>query len=288
KLRMRVASNDLSPRDLVRTLSVRSEQGQLVPLAELAEMRPDEAPGVIRRIGRQRAITLFMNTLPGFSEVEVTETLNKKLSELDPSGRYRGVATGNAEEASKAAKAFAVAVVLSFAFMFLILAAQFESWVHPLTILISLPLTIPFGLLALLLGGQTLNVFSALGFLVLFGVVKKNSILQVDRIIQLRAQGIPRNEAVVQACRDRLRPILMTTLAFVAGMLPLVISSGAGAATNRAIAVGIMGGQTLSLALTLVATPIVYSAFDDSSGWIRRRLQAWRHRTSPAEATRSA
>jgi len=287
KLRMRVASNDLSPRDLVRTLSVRSEQGQLVPLAELAELRPDEAPGVIRRIGRQRAITLFMNTLPGFSEVTVTETLNQKLNELDPSGRYRGVATGNAEEASKAAKAFAVAVVLSFAFMFLILAAQFESWVHPLTILIALPLTVPFGLLALLLGGQTLNVFSALGFLVLFGVVKKNSILQVDRIIQLRAQGIPRSEAVVQACLDRLRPILMTTLAFVAGMLPLVISSGAGAATNRAIAVGIMGGQTLSLALTLVATPIVYSAFDDSSSWIRRRMQAWR-RTSPAEATRSA
>jgi hydrophobic/amphiphilic exporter-1 (mainly G- bacteria), HAE1 family len=288
KLRMRVASEELSPRDLVRALSVRSEQGQLVPLSDIAEMGSDEAPGVIRRIGRQRAITLFMNTLPGFSEVEVTETLNKKLEEIDPSGRYRGVAIGNAEEATKAANAFMVAIVLSFAFMFLILAAQFESWVHPLTILISLPLTIPFGLLALLLGGQTLNVFSALGFLVLFGVVKKNSILQVDRIIQLRAQGMERSDAVVHACLDRLRPILMTTLAFVAGMLPLVISSGAGAATNRAIAVGIMGGQTLSLALTLVATPIVYSAFDDSASWFRRRIAKWRARTSKVEAPRSA
>ncbi|HEX6242375.1 MAG TPA: efflux RND transporter permease subunit [Polyangiales bacterium] len=271
KIRLRVASEKLAPEDLVRSLTVRSEQGTLLPLSDIATFARKEGPGLIRRVGRQRQITLFMNTVPGTSEAGVVEAIERKLKEVEPTGRYRGEVIGNAKEMQKAATAFMVAIVLSFVFMYLILAAQFESWIHPVTILMSLPLTIPFGLVSLLIGAQTLNVFSSLGFLVLFGVVKKNSILQVDRMIQLRAEGMARSEAVIQACRDRLRPILMTTLAFVAGMLPLVISSGAGAATNRAVAVGILGGQTLSLALTLVATPVVYTFFDDTAAWLRRR-----------------
>ncbi len=271
KVRLRVAAETLAPEDLVRTLTVRSERGTLIPLSDIATFERKEGPGLIRRVGRQRQITLFMNTLPGTSDAAVVSAIEKKLEEVEPTGRYRGEVIGNAKEMEKAATAFMVAIVLSFAFMYLILAAQFESWIHPVTILMSLPLTIPFGLLSLLIGAQSLNVFSSLGFLVLFGVVKKNSILQVDRIIQLRAEGIERNRAVIQACRDRLRPILMTTLAFVAGMLPLVVSTGAGAATNRAVAVGILGGQTLSLALTLVATPVVYTLFDDCSRFLSRR-----------------
>jgi hydrophobic/amphiphilic exporter-1 (mainly G- bacteria), HAE1 family len=263
KVRLRVASDALSPEDLVRAMTVRSDTGRLLPLSEIASFGRSEGPGLIRRVGRQRQITVFMNTLPGTSEAGVVSELEKKLHEVEPTGRYRGEVIGNAKEMQKAASAFLVAIVLSFVFMYLILAAQFESWIHPVTILLSLPLTVPFGLVSLLMGAQTLNVFSSLGFLVLFGVVKKNSILQVDRIIQLRSEGMERGAAVVQACRDRLRPILMTTLAFVAGMLPLVISTGAGAATNRAVAVGILGGQSLSLLLTLVATPVVYTVFDD-------------------------
>ena len=262
EVHVRAEASDRTSDDALGQLPVPSSRLGAVTLDNVARFSRGEAPSDIRRLGRQRQVTVIANLLPGASQATVQNAISESASQLKLPSEYRGQFGGQARELNRTVTAFLTALALSLIFMYLVLAAQFESWLHPVTIMLSLPLTLPFALISLIIFRQSLNVMSALGLLVLFGVVKKNSILQIDHANQLKAQGLSTHDAVVLACRNRLRPILMTTLAFVAGMVPLVITSGAGASTNHSIGWVVIGGQTLVLLLTLVVTPVTYSLFD--------------------------
>ena len=269
EVHLRAEESERGSQDAIAALPVPSSRLGIVTLDNIATFARGDSPATISRMGRQRQVTLNANMLPGTSQASAQEAIAAAAAELQFGPEYRAEFAGRSRELNRTATAFLSAIALSFIFMYLILAAQFESWLHPVTILLSLPLTLPFALLSLIIFQQSLNIFSGLGLLVLFGVVKKNSILQIDHANQLKEQGMNTHDAVVQASRDRLRPILMTTLAFVAGMIPLVVTTGVGAATNHAIGWVVIGGQTMVLLVTLVVTPVAYSLFDQIT--LRRR-----------------
>ena len=269
-VQLRLADGARNDPATISRLYVPRQGGGLARLDNLVQIIPGQTASRIDRLDRQRTVSLRGSVAPGYALKDRLDALQAAVDEMHLPPTYTTKLSGRGRELEKTFREFLWAFLLSVIFMYMILASQFESLIHPLTILLSLPLSLPFALLSLYLSGNTLNLYSALGLLVLFGVVKKNAILQIDHMNNLRAQGMERLAAIMQANRDRLRPILMTTLTLVAGMIPLAVGNGPGAEERRAVAVVVIGGQTLCLLLTLVVTPVAYSYFDDLANVCRR------------------
>jgi hydrophobic/amphiphilic exporter-1 (mainly G- bacteria), HAE1 family len=271
---------------LLGSLLVPSATQRVVKLSDVAQLKLDFGPNSIQRYNRQRNIQMNAG-LDGVPLGDAVAAVREKVAELNMKPGYALVFSGSARQLAQASNDFAIAILLAVTFIYMVLASQFNSFIHPLTIMTSLPLSLPAGLLVLMMFGMTINIYSAIGMLMLFGIVKKNSILQVDYTNTLREQGMERHEALVMASHVRLRPILMTTIAIIAGMLPIAFGRGAGAGSRASMAVTIIGGQVLCLLLTLLVTPVVYSYFDDLREWSPSKVFARirRRATQPGTAS---
>src|SRR5262245_29954974 len=256
----------------VYDLTVRSRNGQLVRLGNLVRVSEDLGPAQIDRVDRQRSLTIQANLLPSLPLATAVDHVNRVVARLDLPPLYNIQWTGRAKSLAESNANFGIAFGLSILFMYMALAAQFESFLHPITIMLALPLTVPFAILSLVLLREALNIYSVLGLFMLFGIVKKNGILQIDYTNTLRARGLARDAAILEANRVRLRPILMTTLMLILGMVPIALGQGPGSGSRGSLARVIIGGQALSLVITLLITPVAYSLFDDLG---RRWLPGW-------------
>jgi len=274
-----------SPRTLERLYVPSATLGN-VALSNVASFELGAGPTSIDRYNRQRRVLIMGNLSKNLALGDLIALANQHMESQNMPPGYTYGTVGRSRELGRAMQNFLIAFLLSIVFMYMILASNYESFIDPVTILLSLPLSAPFALLSLFLARENFSiVYTSLGILVLFGIVKKNSILQIDHIKGLRREGMPRLEAIIQGCEDRLRPILMTTAALVAGMIPLAVGTGAGSGTRRTVAIVVIGGQSLALLLTLLVTPVAYSLFDDvAHSRLWRRLFSRMPKPAPTTA----
>ncbi len=268
-----------NPEILSRILVPSAKLG-LIRLDSVAQLERGLGPSRIDRFSRQFAVGIMGNVAPGHSLAEAAEDTTATIGKIGLPAGYSMFFSGQVKVLEETTANMILAFALASIFMYMVLAAQFESLIHPFIILLTLPLSIPFALVSLIATGRSLNLFSALGVLLLLGIVKKNGILQIDYMNRLRDQGLPLHEAILEANRVRLRPILMTTFSIVAGLIPTAVGMGAGASQRSAIAVTIIGGQTLCLLLTLLVVPVSYSLIETAKARFARRPA-----TAPAIAT---
>lgn len=265
-------------------LTLPSPNAGPIELGSLARLQEQQGPSQIDRLNRQRTVTLMAHP----DQVSLNDAVvyaKNCVAELNMPPEYGIVFGGQADMLNETAYYFAVALVLSITFMYLILAAQFESWIDPISILAALPVTIPFGLLSLLLLRTPLDLYAMFGLFMLIGIVKKNGILQIDKTNEIRRHGAERESAILEANFTRLRPILMTTVMLMAAMIPIAMGQGPGASARASMAKVIIGGQALSLLLSLVVTPVVYSLLDDSKRSLSKRFRKLADFLIPATAS---
>ena len=275
-VKMRVLESQRRDVDSIGKLTVASTSGAPVRIDSIARMDRGFGPTQLRRVNRQFSVDLQSDVAPGHALDEASNDVRRLIASLNMAPAYSARLSGQTQILDETTENLIMAIGLASIFVYMVLAAQFESFVQPIIIMLVLPLSVPFALFTLWATGRTLNLWSALGILLLLGIVKKNSILQVDYANVLRARGVPLREAIVEACRTRLRPILMTTSAIIAGLIPTALGLGIGGAERSAIAVTIIGGQSLCLFLSLLLVPVAYVAFDHlEQSAANLRLKAW-------------
>ena len=257
------------PEDIARLL-VRTRTGNLIRLGDI--VRIEQAPSLqaITRIDRERAIKIFGNVGTGYSQAQAIDGALAIARAALPDG-YRALPSGSSQAFAESFDSLGFAFFMGIVVAYMVLAAQFNSFTHPIVVLLALPFSVSGALMMLYVMGQSLNVYSVLGLILLMGIAKKNSIMLVDFTNQIRARGVERHEALLQACPVRLRPILMTSIATIAGATPAAFALGPGAETQRPMAIGLVGGMMVSTVMTLFVVPAAYSVFDDVVTWNEER-----------------
>ncbi|WP_413853900.1 efflux RND transporter permease subunit [Candidatus Ruminimicrobium bovinum] len=274
EVRVRVAEEFRNTKEAISALMIPAnidDKNTVIRLDSIADIEEGFGPSQINRKARQREVRVEAN-LNGLDTRSAMNIMEQAFYSLNADIGYTVAKSGQAKEMGKMFVSFLLAFVLAFVFKYIILCSLMERFTHPIAIIVSLPLTIPFALFALMVTGQTLNIFSLLGMFMLVGVVSKNAILQTDYTNQLRARGYGRTNAILEANKVRLRPILMTTLTLIVSMIPMMISNGEGADTRRSLAIVIVGGQLLSLLVTLLMTPVTYIIVDSIGDWVKNKI----------------
>jgi len=257
------------PEDIQR-LFVRTHGGQLVRMGDIVRIEQQPTLQAITRKDRERAITIFANVATGASQAEVLDKALKIARGALPEG-YRAIPSGSSQAFKESFASLGFAFVMGLIVAYMVLATQFNAFTHPFTVLLALPFSISGALIALWISGQSLNVYSMLGLILLMGIAKKNSILLVDFTNQIRDRGVERHDALLQACPVRLRPILMTSTATIAGAIPPAFAIGPGAELQRPMALALVGGMFVSTLFTLFVVPAAYSLLDDLVVWNEER-----------------
>ncbi|HET7746697.1 MAG TPA: efflux RND transporter permease subunit, partial [Vicinamibacteria bacterium] len=269
-IRVRLLAQQRERPEDIQRLFVRTHSGQLVRLGDIVRIQQQPTLQAITRKDRERAITIFANVVPGASQAEALQTALGIAREVLPDG-YRATPSGSSQAFQESFSSLGFAFVMGLIVAYMVLATQFNAFTHPFTVLLALPFSVSGALIALLVANQSLNVYSMLGVILLMGIAKKNSILLVDFTNQYREQGMTAREALLQACPVRLRPILMTSTATIAGAIPPAMAIGPGAELQRPMALALVGGMAVSTLLTLFVVPAAYSLLDDVVGWNRER-----------------
>jgi HAE1 family hydrophobic/amphiphilic exporter-1 len=269
-----VADQNESPED-IKNIWVRNVHGEIVPLKELVTMKPSSTLLTITRYNRERGISIFGNFAAGKSQSDVIDYVNKLSKEMLPEG-YHVTIAGSSQAFNESFKSLIGALILGIFVAYIVLASQFNSFVHPVIILLALPFSLTGALWAMRLTDTSLNIYSLIGILLLMGIVKKNSILLVEFTNHKRREGLAVNEALLAASPVRLRPILMTSVATITGALPAALALGAGAEIMHSMAISVVGGVLVSTFLTLFVVPCAYS--------LASRLDSQKHQRELDEA----